>query len=412
MQNSETTARKIILTLFAAQSLVSAGFIAMATVLSILARDLSGQESLAGLPSAVSQLAAAPAAFGFGVLWDRVGRRNGLILGVVFGIVGTLFAILAIQGVSFVLLLLGFVGVGFMRSALQLSRFIAAEVSSPARRGAAISTVVLGGTVGAIGGPLLVAPSSQWALSLGMDELAGPYVAAIFLFVLSVLVVWVGLRPDPLQLGEQVPEKGDEDTQARGIRQLLALPGVYVAVTAMAIAQVVMVMVMGITSLHMNHLQMSLGSISVVFSAHTLGMFAPSIFSGRLADRWGRAPMIITGALLLLSAFVLAPLYPRVPPLIVALFLLGLGWNFCFVAGSALLADQLRAAERSSMQGTNDLLIALVTAGGSFISGPIFASAGYFILNLSGAVLTLLMLALVVWWTVNTRQMQSAAYPQ
>ncbi|NOH10226.1 MAG: MFS transporter [Chloroflexi bacterium] len=411
-----TAAKRIIWTLFAAQSLVSAGVIAGATVLSIIAVDLTGNDANAGVPSAVMQLAAAPAAYGFGLLWDRIGRRNGMTLGLLLGVAGGVVAVWAVEGVSFFLLLLSVAGLGFMRSALQLSRFIAAEVSEPSRRGAAISTVVLGGTVGAILGPLVVAPSSQLALALGMNELTGPYLAALALFALTTIVVWLGLNPDPMELSKEIeaqfPEEQTGDGKIRSTRQLLALPGVYVAITTMVIAQMVMVMVMGITSLHMAHLEMTLGSISVVFSGHTLGMFAPSIFSGRLADRWGRAPMIITGAVILLASFVLAPLYPSVPPLVVALFLLGLGWNFCFVAGSALLADQLRTAERSSMQGTNDLLIALVTAGGSFASGPIFASAGYGVLNLSGGVLTLMMLGLVLWWYANSRQMQTAAVNQ
>lgn len=411
-----TASKRIIWTLFAAQSLVSAGVIAGATVMSIIAVDLTGNDANAGVPSAVMQLAAAPAAYGFGWLWDRIGRRNGMTLGLILGVIGGGFAVLAVEEVSFLLLLLSVTGLGFMRSALQLSRFIAAEISEPGRRGSAISTVVLGGTVGAILGPRLVGPSSDLALTLGMNELSGPYLAALAMFALTTLVVFLGLRPDPLELSKEIeaqfPEEQIGDGTTRSRRQLLALPGVYVAITAMVVAQVVMVMVMGITSVHMDHLSHPLENISNVFMAHTFGMFAPSIFSGRLADRWGRAPMIIIGTLILLASFVLAPLYPSVLPLAAALFLLGLGWNFCFVAGSALLADQLRTAERSTMQGTNDLLIALVTAAGSFASGPIFAKAGYAVLNLSGGILTLLMLGVVLWWYANSRQVQTVAINQ
>jgi predicted MFS family arabinose efflux permease len=107
---------------------------------------------------------------------------------------------------------------------------------------------------------------------------------------------------------------------------------------------------------------------------------------------------------MLMISFAVAPLSPQLFPLAFALFFLGLGWNFCFVAGSALLADQLSPAERSRTQGFNDLLISLVTALGSFSSGLIFAANGYGPLNVVTAALTLAMLALVVWWYAVGRE--------
>jgi MFS family permease len=154
--------------LFAAQSLSSAAIIATATVMPIIGDDLSGHPSWAGVPFAMVQLAAAPAAFVWGLLWDRTGRRNGLSVGVLVGLVGMALGVVAIQAGSFWLFLAALVGIGGSRAAVQLSRFIAAEVNPPVSRGRAISYVVLGGTVGAIGGPLLVAPSSHWALGLGL----------------------------------------------------------------------------------------------------------------------------------------------------------------------------------------------------------------------------------------------------
>jgi MFS family permease len=101
----------------------------------------------------------------------------------------------------------------------------------------------------------------------------------------------------------------------------------------------------------MRHHGQSLGDISIVFSAHTLGMFAFSIVSGRLADQWGRAQVIVLGSLFLLGSMIVAPLSAQMPVMVISLFLLGLGWNLCFVGGSALLSDHLTPAERSSTQG-------------------------------------------------------------
>jgi MFS family permease len=391
--------------LFVAQSLSSAAIIATATVMPIIGDDLSGNPSWAGVPFAMVQLAAAPAAFVWGLLWDRTGRRNGLSVGVLVGLVGMALGVVAIQAGSFWLFLAALVGIGASRAAVQLSRFIAAEVNPPISRGRAISYVVLGGTVGAIGGPLLVAPSSRWALGLGLPEMAGPFAVSVALLGLATLIVWLGLRPEPMHLSREVaalfPETDRTTGAARSIADLVRLPGVYVAMIAMVLAQMVMVMVMGITSLYMRDHNHALGSISLVISAHTLGMYAFSILSGRLADRWGRGPVIMGGALLMILALILAPLSTQVAPLALALFFLGLGWNLCFVAGSALLADHLTPPERSRTQGFNDLLIGLVSAMGSFSSGLVFAAMGYLTVNLVGGAFVVGILALTGYWLLK-----------
>jgi MFS family permease len=400
--------KKTTIILFMAQSLISAGLIAMFTVLAIIGEDLSGNPTWAGLPSATVQLAGAPLAFVWGVVWDRLGRRNGLSAGLMTGVLGVLLGVIAIQAHSMVLFLAGMVGIGGVQAAIRLARFIAAEVNPPLSRGRAISTVVLGGTVGAVVGPVLVAPSGHWALSTGLPELAGPFAVSVVLLGASVILTWIGLRPEPLTVSREVailfPEKENLSGMARSLGELARLPGVMVAVVAMVLSQMVMVMVMGITSLYMRDHNHALGSISLVFGAHTLGMYALSMVSGKLVDQWGRAPVILSGAVMMVAAVALAPVSTAVPPLALALFLLGLGWNFCFVAGSALLADHLTPKERSRTQGTNDLLIGLVSAVGSLSSGVVFASMGYLMVNLAGGVFVLAMLGLTGWWVWSGKQ--------
>jgi MFS family permease len=134
-------------------------------------------------------------------------------------------------------------------------------------------------------------------------------------------------------------------------------------------------------------------------------MYAFSILSGRAADRWGRGPVILAGAATLVVACIAATLSPDVLPLGVALFLLGLGWNFCYVGGSTLLADQLTAVERARTQGFNDLLVGLASAAGSLSSGFIFAALGYEVMALISAGVALLPLAGAVAWTLGRRRM-------
>jgi MFS family permease len=405
MTDLSRIARKITFVLFLTQSLASAGFIASATVGSILGAKLGGAP-WAGVPSAVFLLGGALAASAWGVLMDVFGRRNGIALGLLLGVAGALIVVLSANQDSLLLMVPGMALMGFGNSAVVLGRFAAAEVNPPQKRGAAISNVVLGGTAGAIFGPLLVGPMGELALSLGMDELAGAYIASLVLFAIASVLIFLWLRPDPRDLGKQVAALYPDSAPggpARPIRDILREPAALTAMTAMVLGQVVMVAIMVITSLHMKDHNHQLGDISAVISAHTLGMYAFSILSGRLADKWGRGPVIMTGAGTLLLACLTAPLSPDVLPLAVSLFLLGLGWNFCFVGGSTLLADQLSPAERARTQGFNDLLVGLASAIGSLSSGLVFAATNYTIIALVAGALALVPLGMALSWMIRKR---------
>jgi MFS family permease len=289
--------------------------------------------------------------------------------------------------------------VGVANAAVTLSRFVAAEVQVPERRGRAVSTVVLGGTFGAIGGPLLVMPAGRLAVHAGTGELAGAFGAAVLLLLAAGAVVGAALRPEPLTLVNRVPGEAGPAVERRAIAEILRVPAAAAAVAAMVFSQVVMVGLMVITSLYMKDMHHDLGDVSIVFSAHTIGMYAFSLLSGRLIDRWGRRPVILTGAFVLLLACLTAPLTGDTIPLSVSLLLLGLGWNFCFVGGSTLLADHLRPVERGRTQGFNDLLVGLAAALGSVGSGLVSARLGYAGVGVAGAVLTIVPFVFVARWT-------------
>ncbi|MHB1131777.1 MAG: MFS transporter [Chloroflexota bacterium] len=416
MEEHARAARKITRLLFIAQSLGSAGFIAAFTVNAIVGADLSGQAALAGLPGAIYVFGGAFASLAWGYAMDSIGRRGGLVLGLAIGVVGAAIAGGAVLGRSFPFFLAGLALMGVANAALQLGRFAAAEVHPPSQRGRAISNVVLGGTAGAVLGPLMVGPTGQWALQAGLSELAGPYSVGFALFAVAAVVLFVGLRPDPRDLGLEIarlhPEPALHAGPARSISGLLREPGVVVAMGSMVFAQLVMTMVMVITSLHMTAHAHPLAAISVVISSHTIGMFAFSVLSGRLSDRWGRGPVILVGTGTLLVSCLAAPWSTDLVPLAAALFLLGLGWNFSYVGGSTLLSDQLSPSERAKTQGFNDLLLGLASATGSLGSGVVFASAGFGVMATVGAVVSLIPLALALWWQFGERRLAVSRKPR
>ena len=399
--------RRIVATLFAAQSLVSAAFIASSTVSALVAAELSGNAAWAGAPSSVMQLAAAFAALGVAATSDRIGRRRGLALGLAVGVLGTGLAVTAILATDFIVFLGASVLVGVAVAAMGLGRFAAAEVHPAQSRGRAISHVVVGGAVGSVVGPLLIGPSGNWAQQSGINELAGPYLVALGGLALASLVIFLRLRPDPRDLGRTIarlhPETMVRPGPARPISQILRTPAALVAVSAMVFGQAVMVLMMGVTSLHMMNHQHALAGISVVISVHAFGMYAFSMVSGRLTDRLGRGPVILAGSVLLVLACVLATLSPDILPLSFALFLLGGGWNLCYVAGSALLSDQLSPQERSKAQGACDFMIGMATAAALLASGLILAGTSYAVLGMVGVAIALVPMGLTGRWLVTKR---------
>jgi len=397
--NLNHVARKITLVLFAAQSLASAGFIAAATINPILGAKLAPYRSLATLPAAAYLLSSAFAAPMWGFLMDRIGRRNSISMGLVIGILGNMLVLAAIQAASFTFVIAGLMLMGVTNSAVQLSRFTAAEVNPPAQRGRAISAVVLGGVIGTLLARLLAVPVGDFAVSLGMDELAGAYITTLGLFAIASILVFIGLRPEPRDIGREVAKLYPEEIphgEARPVSMILRQPAAITALTAMVLGQVVMVGIMVITSLHMEDHMHNRADIYSVISGHTFGMYAPSLFSGWLLDKWGRGRMILIGSFTLLLACIAAPLSPDVLPLGIALFLLGVGWNFCFVGGSTLLSDQLSQVERSRTQGMSDMLVGLASAFISLSSGFIFAATGYTMMAVIGGLLALVPLFLSV----------------
>ncbi|NQS91411.1 MAG: MFS transporter, partial [Chloroflexi bacterium] len=176
MKDSKDIARKITRTLFLAQSAVSAALITTGTVNSIVGAELSGKVAWAGLPVTVMLISAALGAFSWGFINESIGRRNGLGIGLILGAVGGLLSGIGIWQSTLSLYLIGMGLFGLAQSAMQLGRFAAAEVNPEETRGKAIATVVLGGTVGSIAGPLLVGPAGVLATRFGLNELAGPYI--------------------------------------------------------------------------------------------------------------------------------------------------------------------------------------------------------------------------------------------
>ena len=380
--------RRALATYFTAAALTSIAYIAFFTVAAIAAPEMTGSPGSSGLPSAAAVAGTAAAAALLSAVMARRGRRLGIVVGIAIGLGGAGVAVVAVLASSLLLLIAGSALIGFGNAAAQLSRYAAADLYPAARRAGALGIVVWGSTIGAVVGPNLINPVGTFAEARGFSLLAGGF-AMCALFVCAALLVSAfgprAPREDEPDLGRQAAGAG---TSALGLLSDL-LRGVRgrTAVLAMGSGQLVMTLIMTMTPLHLHEAGHGLGTVGFVISAHTLGMFALSPVSGRLVDRFGPTLVIVGGFIALALAGVLAALAPAESgtALAVPLFLLGLGWNLTFVAGSSLLASDASLSDRARLQGVTDSLVWTIAAVASIVSGYVVEFAGYVSLSLLGA---------------------------
>jgi MFS family permease len=358
-----------------------AGFIAAAAIIGLLAAEITGRDLLAGVPSAAGTLGTAAAASPLAHRAKRLGRRRALTLGYLIAIGGSALAIVAGQLQMFWLLIVAMAGYGVANASNLQSRFAAADLADDDKRARSIAMVVWVGTIGAVLGPVAAPWANRVGVSLGMEEWVSPIFLSIVGFALAAAITSRFLRPDPLQVAGGVDPGTPFENPLRGLRHswaaIWATPLARLAVGAMAVSQMAMVAVMTMTPLHMrdhDHADLS----TLVIAAHVLGMFGLAPLIGRWADRFGRVRMLTMGAGILAMGTVIAVVAGYVPGLVFAgLFLLGIGWSFALIAGSALLTESLAIEERPGAQGLADVAMSALGATAAFSSGFVKEMVGY-----------------------------------
>ena len=378
--------------LFGGVALAATGYIPVFSMAPLVAEDLLGATTWSGLPGAVAIGGSAVGASLLSLAMDRTSRKAGLLGGFVVAALAAALAGVAVRTGIFALFLVAVFFFGFGVVARHLARYAAGDLVRPERRARAISFIVWAGTVGSVLGPLLLGPAQATAETLDLPGLVGPMAVAALALSLAVVVLAAVLPPLP-ERGASIPPTSAPatDPPGAGIRGLLAEPRTAFALVSLMVGQFVMVLLMSMTPVHMRHGGEDLSAVGLVFAAHTLGMFALSPLTGALADAWGRIPVILLGqGMLLVAAALAAPTHgaDRLV-LVIALFLLGLGWNFGFVAGSALVSESVPANRRLKVEGLADTVVWTTAAGANLSSGLLLGIGGYVTLGIVGAVLSL-----------------------
>lgn len=378
-----------------------AGLAAGVTVGALLAQDMLRSDSLTGIPSALFTFGSAGAAFLVGRLSQRSGRRVGLAAGFVAGGIGAAGVVLAAVADNIVLLFASLLVYGSGTATNLQARYAGTDLAPVQQRGRAVSIAMVSTTLGAVLGPNLIGVLGTVATSLGIPALAGPFLLASVAYTLAGIVLLILLRPDPLLVSRAVADRyGQADPVPRtDARARAGSRGVFIGGTVMVLTQIAMVAIMTMTPIQMRQHAHELREIGLVIGVHIGAMYLPSLVTGALVDKIGRIPIAIASGVTLLAAGIVAAAAPTdsVGILVLALALLGLGWNFGVISGTALIVDYAPASTRAKTQGTVDLVIAIAGASGGALSGMVVAASSYATLALAGGFLALLLIPVVAW---------------
>lgn len=367
----------------------------------LLAREITGSATLAGLAAAMLSVGSSLASFPLASYMYRNGRRPGLRIGYLVGAVGAVLAFISALTSFYPLLLVGIAMIGTGNACNLAARYAAADLAHEERRARAIGVIVWASTIGsATGSFVALAVATSVAAAIGLPELGGPYVLSLAVFLVAALIVQTQLRPDPLVVaggldtGPRVESRRAE--LGRAIGMILANSRARIAVAAMITSQMVMVGVMTMTPIHMDDGGQTATVIGFMMTIHILGMYAFSPIIGYLSDRFGRLPMIAVGAMLLVvgAEFAARTAPMDAPGVIIGNFFIGLGWGFGVIAGSSLLTESFPIEQRVSVQGAADLAMSGCGAVGGLLSGTIVATQGYANLGRSAVSVGLVLLAL------------------
>jgi len=382
--------RRTIVLLSLAQIFSGLATGAALSVGSLLAVELSGSEAWAGSVTVSVTLGAAVASALLMRLAIARGRRFALSTGLLVATAGALGTILAASLGWFWLLLVSALCIGAGTSVNLQARFAATDLSAPEHRGRDLSLIVWMSTVGSVAGPNLVGAGESIASSIGVPGLAGVFVISTVAMLLGLLVIWIGLRPDPLLLardraGVQAPPR---PRFRDGLSAFSTSPRALAALIGMLLAHFTMVAVMSMTPVHLVHHGATVTIVGLTISLHIAGMFALSPLMGLAADRFGGLPVASAGLGILVVATGLAAFSADSHALTtVGLVLLGVGWSAATVAGSSVIVNAVAPDVRVAAQGVSDTMMSLAGVLGGVLSGLILAAVGYLGLGVACAVL-------------------------
>ncbi len=351
---------------------------------------------MATLPVTGYVVGAALSAMPVSRLQARLGRKRSFQIGLVVAAFSSAMCAAAISIGSFWLLVLSTLVAGFYSANGALYRFAGPELVPAQFKERAISLVLAGGVAGAFIGPNLASAAKDWLPT----PFAGAYVALVGVALLGLVVVSF------IRFPAHVPPVAGA-AAGRSARELVRQPVFLVAVIGAALGYGVMNLLMAATPIAMQQCKHPFSSAALVLEWHVLGMFVPSFFTGHLIKRFGAVPIMFVGAALYLVCVAVALSGVDLMQFLVALLVLGVGWNFLYTGGTTLLTQAYRPEEKNRAQGLMDSSVFWTMAVTSFSSGALITTQGWTWLNMGSLLPITLVIAALLWLTVQRRKAQN-----
>ena len=395
-------AQRNILVLSICQALSTAAASIDMTLTALTGYQLAPTKLLATLPFSLITVAAAFVIFSASMLMKRIGRKLGFILGAAAGTFGGIISFWAVLHSDFWVFCIGTAAVGVFQAFAQYYRLAASDSADDENKSRAISTVLAGGVVAAVLGPML----ASWSKDLVPGVLfAGSYSMIAVLSFVSILLLAVFFRETT---GHEATKVDGIQVAERPIKTILGTPIFMASAASNIVASVAMMFVMTAAPLAAVACNHTIDDGANIIQWHLVGMFAPSFVTGALIKRFGLPTIVFGGIALNLVCMIAAISSSSLPAFYVALLCLGIGWNFLFVAGSTLLVQSCRPSERAKTQGAAELMRYATTAIATLAAGPYLAFEGWTALNLSVLPLLVLIAGTTLWWMASERREAAA----
>ena len=367
--------------------------VTMVAVTGLTGFALSDNKALATLPLTCYVLGSAMTTIPASYLMKRVGRRIGFQLGTAVGVLGSIACSFAVYMAHFWMLCAGMMVMGVYTAFGKYYRFAAADAASVDFRAKAISLTLAGGIVGGITGPEMAKRTHDLFADY---PYMGSYMSLGFVCLLAMLIL---TRLDIPKLSEkEIHDPG------RPLGIIMRQPEFLVAVLASMLSYGIMNLMMTSTPLAMRAHDHHFNDAAMVLEWHVFGMYGPSFFTGSLINRFGVLNVIMTGIALMFVCIFTALSGTEFIHFSLALFVLGVGWNFMYVGGAALLTECHTPSERAKTQAANDFLVFLTMAVSSLSSGMLLNKAGWHAVNLGSIPFMLLSLAATTWLIMKRRK--------
>ncbi len=320
---------------------------------------------------------------------ERFGRKPSFLIGIGVAILSSLLCLLAATTKNFALLVTATLIAGFYQANGHLYRFAAAELAGPDGKEKAVSWVLAGGILGAIAGPNIAAATK--------DVFAVPFAGA-FLSLTLVGGIAAGVM-SLIQFPRVVATKPTADDAARPLSVIIRQPLFVLATLGAALGYGVMNLLMAATPLAMQTCGFPFKDAALVLEWHVIGMFAPGFFTGHLIQRYGALTIMAVGVTLNILCIGVALTGVELHQFLIALFLLGVGWNFLFTASTTLSLNTYRASEKDRAQAAINLAVFSTMVLTSFGSGALVTTQGWSLLNL-GSLIPMGLMAMALIWAV------------